>query len=57
MRAADCSDAERRAFADWCAADARNAADYEALQAMLAGLREACDVPEIRSLQIGRAHV
>lgn len=51
LRAADCSEAERQAFADWCAADAENAADFEALQAMLAGLREARDVPEIRSLR------
>jgi transmembrane sensor len=51
LRAADCSEAERRAFAAWYAADAGNAADYEALQTMLAGLREAREMPEIRALR------
>jgi transmembrane sensor len=51
LRAPDCSEAERQAFADWRAADAGNAADFEALQSMLAGLRQARDVPEIRALR------
>lgn len=51
LRAPDCSTAERAAFEAWCSTRPENQAGYDGLQAMLAGLRGAKDMPEIRSLR------
>jgi transmembrane sensor len=51
LRAADCTDAERDAFAIWCRSSPRHQQDYATLQAMLAALRESGEVPEIRALR------
>ncbi len=51
LRAADCTDGERTAFRRWCAADSRNQQAFDRLQAMLEGLRQVSDRPEIRSLR------
>jgi transmembrane sensor len=51
LRSADCTDAERDAFAAWCRADPRHRQEYDTLQAMLAALRASGEVPEIRALR------